>query len=60
MHDPEIELSDPEVPEADAAEQSAELEEQELDTPSYLPDDADEGDAVEQRLEVRLDEDEYR
>jgi hypothetical protein len=59
MRDPEIELPDREVPEADAAEQAAALEE-EPESPTFLPDDADEGDAVEQILEVGLDEDEYR
>jgi len=61
MTEPYIEVpGDPEVPEADAMEQLAALDdEDESELPPELPEDADEGDAIEQVREVRLDEDEY-
>ena len=54
-------MPDMETPEADAAEQEQTVAENERDLAADEPArEADEGDAVEQRLEVRLDEDEYR
>ena len=54
---------DPEAPEADATEQSVSIDPDEDDAPetglTALPDDADEGDAVEQAQAVP-GEDEYR
>lgn len=54
---------DPEAPEADATEQSVSIDPDEDDAPETgprsLPDDADEGDAVEQSQSVP-GEDEYR
>ncbi|WP_242901099.1 hypothetical protein [Actinomadura terrae] len=52
-----------EAPEADAAEQRAEVaaeEEQPREWTAQLPFDADEADAADQRREINLDEDDYR
>ncbi|WP_067455433.1 hypothetical protein [Actinomadura macra] len=51
-----------EAPEADIAEQRADLEadDEQEEPPAPLPFDADEADVTEQHREVRLDEDDYR
>ncbi|MBT2208519.1 MULTISPECIES: hypothetical protein [Actinomadura] len=53
-----------EAPEADTAEQRADLapgeEEQPREWTAQLPFDADEADAADQRREISLDEDDYR
>ena len=60
MTEPYIEVPDDlEVPETDAADQHTSLEDDEPGLPEALPDDADEGDAIEQVREVPLNEDEY-
>ena len=60
MSDQYIEVpDDPEVPEADAAEQDTSVDDDEPGLPPVLPEDADEGDAIEQVREVPVDEDEY-
>jgi hypothetical protein len=59
---PEVGLDDPEAPEADAAEQRAEV----LDDPDggrpggSTPPEVDPADHAEQQLVVELDEEEYR
>ncbi|WP_030545015.1 hypothetical protein [Streptomyces albus] len=52
---------DIETPEADAAEQRAELQEREGEPlPEHVPDAANPADAVEQARVVELDEEDYR
>ncbi|GAB3207804.1 hypothetical protein ACQEU5_12630 [Marinactinospora thermotolerans] len=62
--DEPLEESSVEAPEADAAEQRASLGDEEGDWLDRASAEADrevsEGDAVEQAIEVQLDEDDYR
>jgi hypothetical protein len=49
-----------EAPEADAVEQRQDVVDPEPDLPQSVPDDVNPADAVEQRLPVGFDEDDYR
>lgn len=59
---PEEDLRDIETPEDDAAEQQAEVsdEDEGPEWPEQIPFDADEADVAENARQVRLDEDDYR
>jgi hypothetical protein len=58
---PGVGLDDPEAPEADAAEQRAEVLDDPAGGPSgSTPAEVDPADHAEQQLVVELDEDEYR
>ncbi|GGU72262.1 hypothetical protein GCM10010275_03440 [Streptomyces litmocidini] len=57
----EVVVLDEETPEADAAEQHAELQQREDELPAHVErDSANEADASEQARVVALDEDDYR
>ncbi|MFP3988091.1 hypothetical protein U9R90_11400 [Streptomyces sp. E11-3] len=61
VYEDEDETLDSETPEADAAEQHAELRQHQDDPrPHYDPSEADAADAAEQARVVDLDEDDYR
>ncbi|HEY9370825.1 hypothetical protein [Streptomyces sp.] len=56
----EAAVLDEEIPEADAAEQHAELQQRTDEPPHIDKDSANEADATEQARVVALDEDDYR